>query len=193
MKRSKPVRKLYSRKMFVENLENRTVMAGDCFHNFVLPEDADASGSVTPLDALVVINRINQSIASTASNPNSANAKGLVDVDADAAITPLDALVVIDHLNAQNLASGSPRASRVDLHRRIERIEQAIATNVLPMHLTIDDARATLDTLRSGGRPELGDHVISGSLRWKQDDDSSSDGSTSEPSEPGEIGSDMTH
>jgi hypothetical protein len=179
--------------MFVENLENRTVMAGDCFHNFVLPEDADASGSVTPLDALVVINRINQSIASTASNPNSANAQGLVDVDADAAITPLDALVVIDHLNAQNLASGSPRASRVDLHRRIERIEQAIATNVLPMHLTIDDARATLDTLRSGGRPELGDHVISGSLRWKQDDDSSSDGSTSEPSEPGEIGSYMTH
>jgi hypothetical protein len=193
MKRSKPVRKLYSRKMFVENLENRTVMAGDCFHNFVLPEDADASGSVTPLDALVVINRINQSIASTASNPNSANAQGLVDVDADAAITPLDALVVIDHLNAQNLASGSPRASRVDLHRRIERIEQAIATNVLPMHLTIDDARATLDTLRSGGRPELGDHVISGSLRWKQDDDSSSDGSTSEPSEPAEIGSEMTH
>ena len=187
------MRKLYSRKMFVENLENRTVMAGDCFHNFVLPEDADASGSVTPLDALVVINRINQSIASTASNPNSANAQGLVDVDADAAITPLDALVVIDHLNAQNLASGSPRASRVDLHRRIERIEQAIATNVLPMHLTIDDARATLDTLRSGGRPELGDHVISGSLRWKQDDDSSSDGSTSEPSEPAEIGSEMTH
>ena len=126
MKRSKPVRKLHSRKMFVENLENRTVMAGDCFHNFVLPEDADASGSVTPLDALVVINRINQSIASNASNPNSLNAQGLADVDADAAITPLDALVVIDHLNSQNLASGAPRASRVDLHRRIERIEQAI-------------------------------------------------------------------
>ena len=193
MKRSKPVRKLQSRKMFVENLENRTVMAGDCFHNFVLPEDADASGSVTPLDALVVINRINQSIASNASNPNPLHAQGLADVDADAAITPLDALVVIDHLNSQNLASGASRASRVDLHRRIERIEQAIASNVLPMNFTIDDARATLDTLRSGGRPELGDHVISGSLRWKQDDNSSSDGSTSEPSEPGEIGSDMTH
>ena len=166
--------------MVVENLENRTVMAGDCFHNFVLPEDADASGSVTPLDALVVINRINQSMATNPACPQSSEVFRLSDVDADAAITPLDALVVIDHLNSQNVPSGTPRASRVDLQRRIERIEQAISTNVLPMNITLEDARATLDTLRSGGRPELGDHVVSGSLRWKQDDHASSDESTNE-------------
>ena len=166
--------------MVVENLENRTVMAGDCFHNFVLPEDADASGSVTPLDALVVINRINQSMATNPARPQSSEVFSLADVDADAAITPLDALVVIDHLNSQNVPSGTPRASRVDLQRRIERIEQAISTNVLPMNITLEDARATLDTLRSGGRPELGDHVVSGSLRWKQDDHASSDESTNE-------------
>ncbi|MFN5918977.1 MAG: hypothetical protein ACK48K_19660, partial [Planctomycetota bacterium] len=70
MKRSKSSRKAISRKMFVESLESRSVMAGDCFHNFVLPEDADASGSVTPLDALVVINRINQSFAGNPTDPN---------------------------------------------------------------------------------------------------------------------------
>lgn len=182
MKRSKSCRKAISRKMFVESLESRSVMAGDCFHNFVLPEDADASGSVTPLDALVVINRINQSFAGNPTASDSANRIGMADVDADAKVTPLDALVVIDSLNS-GLVSG-PRASRVEVQRRIERIEQAIATNVLPPNMTLDDARSTLETLRKGGRPELGDHVISGVLRWKQDDSPS----TNDPSEPIDVG-----
>ena len=186
MKRSKSSRKAISRKMFVESLESRSVMAGDCFHNFVLPEDADASGSVTPLDALVVINRINQSFAGNPTAPSSASRIGMADVDADAKVTPLDALVVIDSLNS-GLVSG-PRASRVEAQRRIERIEEAIATNVLPPNMTLDDARSTLETLRKGGRPELGDHVISGVLRWKQDDNPSS----SDPSEPVEVGIDDT-
>ena len=167
--------------MFVESLESRTVMAGDCFHNFVLPEDADASGSVTPLDALVVINRINQSFAANPTDPNSANRSRMVDVDADASVTPLDALVVIDQLNSQNSSAASgPRASRVTVQRRIERIEQAIASNILPPSMTLEDAQSTLETLRKGGRPELGDQVISGVLRWKQDDSPAS----SDPAEP---------
>jgi hypothetical protein len=189
MKRSKSSRKAISRKMFVESLESRSVMAGDCFHNFVLPEDADASGSVTPLDALVVINRINQSFAGNPTDPNSASRFGMVDVDADASVTPLDALVVIDQLNSQNSSSASgSRVSRVEVQRRIERIEQAIASNVLPPSMTLEDAKSTLETLRKGGRPELGDHVISGVLRWKQDDNPSS----SDPSEPVEVGIDDT-
>ena len=54
-------RKRRSRRMSIENLENRSLMAGDFHHNFVLPEDADASGVVSPVDALVVINRVNRS------------------------------------------------------------------------------------------------------------------------------------
>ncbi|MEI6526760.1 MAG: dockerin type I domain-containing protein [Planctomycetota bacterium] len=173
MKRSK-----LSRKMFIEGLESRSVLAGDCFHNFVLPEDADASGSITPLDALVVINRINQSRSANPSSPSSSGS-GLVDVDADGSLTPLDALSVINQLNAQtSMGAAGPRASRVEVQRRIERIEQAIATNALPPNFTIDDAHAALDTLRSGGRPELGDHVVNGSLRWKSDDTSESDQSS---------------
>ncbi|MFM7932444.1 MAG: dockerin type I domain-containing protein, partial [Pirellula sp.] len=168
MKRSKSCRKAISRKMFVESLESRSVMAGDFFHNFVLPEDADASGSVTPLDALVVINRINQSVEGNPTDADPTSRSGMLDVDADSEVTPLDALVVIDSLNSR-LVSG-PRASRVNVQRRIERIEQAIATNDLPPSMTLDDAHSTLETLRKGGQPELGDHVIDGVLRRKQDE-----------------------
>lgn len=173
MKRSK-----LSRRMFIEGLESRSVLAGDCFHNFVLPEDADASGSITPLDALVVINRINQSRSENPSSPTSSGS-GMVDVDADGSLTPLDALSVINQLNSQtSMGATGPRASRVEVQRRIERIERAIASNVLPPNFTIDDAHAALDTLRSGGRPELGDHVVNGSLRWKSDDTNESDESS---------------
>jgi len=173
MKRSK-----LSRRMFIEGLESRSVLAGDCFHNFVLPEDADASGSITPLDALVVINRINQSRSANPSSPTSSGS-GLVDVDADGSLTPLDALSVINQLNYQpSMGATGPRASRVEVQRRIERIERSIASNVLPPNFTIDDAHAALDTLRSGGRPELGDHVVNGSLRWKSDDTNESDESS---------------
>ncbi|MFM7926867.1 MAG: dockerin type I domain-containing protein, partial [Pirellula sp.] len=88
MKRSKSCRKAISRKMFVESLESRSVMAGDCFHNFVLPEDADASGSVTPLDALVVINRINQTFAGNPTDSSSASRIGMADVDAPRPLPP---------------------------------------------------------------------------------------------------------
>jgi hypothetical protein len=169
-------RRSSNRRLILENLENRTVMAGDCFHNFMLPEDADANGSVTPLDALVVIDRINQSFSNRPSRSNATTDLALVDVDADNSLSPLDALGVINHLNAQTtLGSGGARASRVELSRRIERIEQAIASNLLPPNFSLQDAHAALDTLRSGGRPELGDHVVNGILKWRQDDNPSTD------------------
>jgi len=177
-------RRSSNRRLILENLENRTVMAGDCFHNFMLPEDADANGSVTPLDALVVIDRINQSLANGPSRSNATTDLALVDVDADNSLSPLDALGVINHLNSQtSMGSGAARASRVEHSRRIERIEQAIASNLLPPNFSLQDAHAALDTLRSGGRPELGDHVVNGILKWRQDDNPSTDDSSGNESE----------
>jgi hypothetical protein len=177
-------RRSSNRRLILENLENRTVMAGDCFHNFMLPEDADANGSVTPLDALVVIDRINQSLANGPSRSNATTDLALVDVDADNSLSPLDALGVINHLNSQtSMGSGAARASRVEHSRRIERIEQAIASNLLPPNFSLQDAHAALDTLRSGGRPELGDHVVNGILKWRQDDNPSTDDSSENESE----------
>ena len=169
--------------MIVESLESRAMMAADAFHNFTMPEDADASGVVTPLDALVVINRINQSIAGNPSGVAPAGSQSaMVDVDADQTVTPLDALVVIDALNTQNsIGANGLIASRVDSQRRIELIEKAIELNTLPPELSIQDANTILETLRQGGRPELGDRIENGSLRWGQDNDPGTDDRPSLP------------
>ncbi len=183
MSKARLSRKSLSRKMIVESLESRAMMAADAFHNFTMPEDADASGVVTPLDALVVINRINQSIAGNPSGvAPSRSHSAMVDVDADQTVTPLDALVVIDALNAQNsIGANGLIASRVDSQRRIELIEKAIELNTLPPELSIQDANTILETLRQGGRPELGDRIENGSLRWGQDNDPGTDDRPSLP------------
>ena len=180
MNRSRITRKYLSRKMSVERLENRALLAGDIFHNFVMPEDADASGGVTPLDALVVINELNARNAGTASESSYASGRMKTDVDADQAVTPLDALIVINALNARDGANGL-KTSQVETPRRIERIEKAIEMNSLPPELSVDEAQSILETLRKGGRPELGDRVENGSLRWGQEDSPISDDTTPAP------------
>jgi hypothetical protein len=168
--------------MFVENLENRALLAGDSFHNFVMPEDADASGFVTPLDALVVINELNARSPGMPSDSNSATSRMRPDVDADQAVTPLDVLVVINALNAQNgTGANGMKTSQVGTERRIQRIEQAIEMNSLPPELNVEEAQVILETLRKGGRPELGDRVENGALRWGQEDSPISDDRMSVP------------
>jgi hypothetical protein len=175
--------------MFVETLESRSMMAGDYHHNFSFPEDADTNGVVTPLDALVVINRVNRSFADTDSPNGLPFPPRLVDVDADGTASPLDALIVLNHLNAQTMiGENGRRASRVESDRRIELIEKAIASNNLPPVFNIEEAQAILDTLRSGGRPELGDYVENGSLHWKNATPIPSEGLPNrEPIGPGEY------
>ena len=84
------------RSLRFESLETRTLLAADLLvpHNFAMPEDCDDSGSVSPLDALVIINQLN--------SPESAgvlDSTNMLDVDADGSLSPLDALVVINYLN----------------------------------------------------------------------------------------------
>lgn len=159
-----------SRRFGIERLESRSLMAGDLFHNFVTPEDADGSGAIDPLDALVVVNQLNQRLNSTTETPSTDGLTRFVDVDADDALTPLDALVVINHINSIPLdCIHGLRVSDVDVDRRVGKIEWAIDNHVLPPNITMNDAEGVLATLRSGGRPELGDRVLDGQLQWKQD------------------------
>jgi hypothetical protein len=168
--------------MSIENLENRSLMAGDCLHNFVLPEDTDASGVVSPVDALVVINRVNRSAMQDPTNPL------MVDVDADDSVTPRDALIILNHLSSQKMNGESGlRASRIETQQRIERIEKAIATNALPPNMDAEAAFAILNTLRRGGRPELGDVVENGELRWQPRNPLPADASQPDP-----VGADGT-
>jgi Dockerin type I domain len=72
---------------------------GSPWHNFLLPVDVNDTGTVTALDALLIINLLNERgigpLDSSVSSPP------FVDVTGDGLLTPLDALTVINYLNAQ--------------------------------------------------------------------------------------------
>ncbi len=167
----------FQRKLRVEGLERRALLAGDCFHNIVLPEDTDGSGDVSPLDALVVINQINQSNTAGSQSASTRPTTRMVDVNADGALSPLDALGVINQINSKNTTAGTNlrRPSLVEVERRIERIEKALDDNALPPNMTRDQATQVLDVLKAGGRPELGDRIVNGLLQWTSDDNPAGD------------------
>jgi hypothetical protein len=150
------------RRLVVENLEQRSLLAADCYTNFAIPEDTDGSGDVTPLDVLTVVNSLNAD-TTPVSNARRNPAMHMVDVDADGTSSPLDALSLINFIN-QSSFSNTPRPSQTDVQRRIGRIEQSIASGDLPPNFTLDDAFDVLATLRVGGRPEMGDRVVYGRL-----------------------------
>lgn len=165
------------RRLRIEGLEKRALLAGDCFHNVVLPEDADGSGEVSPLDALVVINQINQANGQAGGQAAQSNTPApvarMVDVNADGVLSPLDALGVINQLNANTSSSSTRRPSLVEVERRIERIEKTLKEDRLPPSMTREQVTAALETLRAGGRPELGDRIVNGVLKWRADDNPS--------------------
>lgn len=76
------------------NYRQRTLWT-NYFHHL----DANQSGTLEPLDALVIINRINrQGPGNLPSSPTSSDALK-VDTNGDGRLTPIDALLVINHLN----------------------------------------------------------------------------------------------
>ncbi len=147
-----------NRRLACEALETRSLLSADglCVHNFRMPEDANNDGTITPLDALVVINQINSNVSASASTK-------MVDVNADGYLSPLDALVVVNYINRSTMGS-PPSASQVDLETRIAKLEHAISNKQLPVGLDIASANELLATMKAGGHPELGDRVIGGQL-----------------------------
>ena len=147
------------RRLRFEMLESRALMASDvlCFHNIEIPEDTDGSGDVTPLDALVVINRLNSDTSTDTSTDTT-----MTDVDADAGTSPLDALIVINYLNSKSTDSTTSPTSAVPVESRIANIEKLIASGSLASQFTLDEAIDVLATLRHGGYPELGESLVSG-------------------------------
>jgi uncharacterized protein GlcG (DUF336 family) len=79
-------------------------------HNNVNPLDVDVSGSLTPLDALLVINHLNYGDPSL-TQPDDPSAPGVfyTDVDGDGQITPADADAVIQALDNDSSAPSTPQ------------------------------------------------------------------------------------
>lgn len=75
------------------------------WQNQALKEDVDNSGSVNPLDVLVLINEINRA----GSRPLTGSGQSVppfVDVDGDRNIGPLDVLMVINYINTHSSSRG---------------------------------------------------------------------------------------
>jgi len=85
----------------LEALEQRQLMAADImpFHNPLIATDVNGDFSISPLDALVVINRLNSQGSGSLSGQTRNDTNSFVDTDNDNRLSPLDALVVINAIN----------------------------------------------------------------------------------------------
>ncbi len=89
------------RMLRLESLEQRHLMAGDImpFHNSLVATDVNGDFNISPLDALVIINRINSQGSGSLAGQAPGDTRSFVDVDNDNTLSPLDALVVINAIN----------------------------------------------------------------------------------------------
>ena len=91
----------------IERLEGREMCAAD-WQNAVNRLDVNLSGMIEPLDALIVINYINEH-GTGAMESKPVNYSGpLMDVNGDGSMSPLDALLVINSLNRVDVGSVAP-------------------------------------------------------------------------------------
>ncbi len=91
-----------ARRLQVESLECRRLLAADLNpnHNNLIAEDVNMDFMVTPMDALLVINALNQGRAgSLAEGETGARPSSLIDVNGDGILSPMDALTIINRLN----------------------------------------------------------------------------------------------
>jgi hypothetical protein len=84
------------RRLNSEKLENRSLMASDIAHNFILPHDVNDDNSVTAVDALVVINELNRGGRKAEDGAHNK----FHDVNDDSNLNAMDALQVINRLNS---------------------------------------------------------------------------------------------
>jgi hypothetical protein len=96
---------------FVNGGQTITITDGDLrWHNASNPADVNDDGDVSPLDALLVINYLNNV---GGGNVPAGNPPPFIDVSGDNQISPVDALIVINKLNQRG--SGEGEASGGDL------------------------------------------------------------------------------
>ncbi|MEZ6150055.1 MAG: Ig-like domain-containing protein [Pirellulaceae bacterium] len=92
------------RRLRLESLEARRLLAADLSpnHNYFIAEDVNMDFVVSPMDALLVINALNQGGArSFGEGESGGRLTTLLDVNGDKMLTPMDALTIINRLNAE--------------------------------------------------------------------------------------------
>jgi hypothetical protein len=153
--------RLLGRRLLAERLEDRHLLAGDVlisdFWNPQRPQDVNGDGHVSPLDALIVINELNQggpraiagSAAPEGEQSQSTNDSYFYDVNNDGFVSPLDALIVINTLNGE----GEGALMRYQIHAVVpggDFTDPADAVTTLPVGEEYDLV-VTVTDLRAGG------------------------------------------
>ncbi len=89
-----------------ESLEVDVQAVANPFHNAAAPFDVDNNHVVEPMDALIIINHLNEEGPSILSGAFEEN-DGYFDVNNDGMVTPLDVLLLINELNHDALGESS--------------------------------------------------------------------------------------
>jgi membrane-associated phospholipid phosphatase len=140
----------------IEQLEPRHMMASD-WQNHLLIRDVDGSGLVTPLDALVLVNHLNES-GSRSLHDAAPSTGPFWDVNGDELCTPLDLLMVINALNAMqdtqpDLVGGLSPESDPNNNGVVQRDDIRIVGQSLPQTFV----RLTLDGNTASGMQTVAD------------------------------------
>ena len=89
------------RRLSSEQLETRTLLAGDLMQNPASVTDVNADGMTTPIDALFILNELNSGGARSLVAGEDPSSAVFYDVNGDSFLSPMDALVVLNKLNAE--------------------------------------------------------------------------------------------
>ncbi|MFO0903608.1 MAG: redoxin domain-containing protein [Pirellulales bacterium] len=95
------------RMLRMENLESRHLCAAD-WQNVVNSFDVNQSGSVEPLDALIVVNDLNEHGVRTLSPRPEDYSGPLCDVNGDGQMSPIDALLVMNSFSQIEVGDVAP-------------------------------------------------------------------------------------
>ena len=151
-------RRIGRRWLSLETLEGRRLLVAGVGvvdappQNFANPEDTNYDGSVSPADALAVINELNHP------NQSGSPSSSAKDVDGDGIVTPRDALLVINRLN-----SGSDKSS-VPPQQRAIGLQKALDAGYVPPNMSLSEAQEMLETLQNGGHYEAGERYRNGQM-----------------------------
>ncbi|MCG8652022.1 MAG: dockerin type I domain-containing protein [Pirellulales bacterium] len=102
----KKKRRRLQRQLKLQTLEQRHLLAADAgdVQNVDLPEDVNADGAVSSVDALMVINRLRRNGGEQTNSPQ----RAFPDVNGDGNVTSLDALRVINRMRRHHRGSDRP-------------------------------------------------------------------------------------
>ena len=136
-------RRRQNRRLRLQQLQQRCLLAGDLGHNFVEAEDVNLDGRVTPEDVAQILTRISQRLnryAIGAPDLSSDRATVLLDVDDNGLLTSGDALRIINQL-------GEPAGGVEALEEGVRDLAAAILSQSLPEAMRLGTALTWLGNL----------------------------------------------